>query len=83
MKLQKREAKEVRSYLSIEAYAEKAGVSKITIYNRIKAGDIIAEKNKELTGYSDTLIDIDKYPVDGFEKKKAGRKRLTKTKFTV
>lgn len=83
MALEKRSTKKGKNYMSIEAYAKDAGVSVVTIYNRIDSGELVAIKDKELTGYADTLIDADLYPTSQLTLKKAGRKKFIRSALAI
>lgn len=61
------------THLSIQDYADKCGVTRATIHNRINSGDIYIDvkKSKEVGG---NVIDVKKYPPK--KAQKAGRKSV-------
>lgn len=64
----KRKGKEMAS---VSQYATLCGVSKVTIRNRIKAGEIVTIFDKDFKG---AVIDLEKYPAKPANK--PGRKQF-------
>lgn len=65
------------NYMTIDMFAKEVGASSVSIYKRIRLGEMEALIDPELTnGIEQLLIDVKKFPPSEYKKGKAGRKKF-------